>query len=330
MIRKVQKGFNSATLRSKIRWSVRCLAGFWLLLVILTHWPNPWPNSGEPQHFDKLVHFSLYGVLATLAVHVVTIRSVTYPRHLTLGRNIDVLALVVAFALFDEATQPLTGRDFDWFDWLADSLGALTAIVLYNAWRLRGIPSNRGESNMASFKQLTDFLVSLGTDKVPHTNEIFLAHLIGVYRDLETWGCDDALCAAGMFHSIYGTERFQRFSLPLSRRGEVRDLIGTRAEWLAYVNCFMDRASFDRVAFGDGENYRFKHRLSGEEMVLSRAEFDDLARIHLCDWLEQVPRSKEWDYRRPVYRRLAQRLGGVALEAYDRVFTMETASSAMV
>jgi hypothetical protein len=176
---------------------------------------------------------------------------------------------------------------------------------------------------MTTFKQLTDFLVSLGTDKVPHTNEVFLAHLIGVYRDLEAWGCDEDLCRAGMFHSIYGTERFQKFSLPLARRSEVRELIGTRAERLGYLNCAMDRASFDRAAFGDGEAYCIVDRLTGGEVELPRDEFDDLCRVHLCDWLEQVPRSKEWDYRRPAYRRMAERLGGTAQEAYDRVFALE-------
>lgn len=177
---------------------------------------------------------------------------------------------------------------------------------------------------MTTYKQLTDFLLSLGVDKVPHTNEVFLAHLIGVYRDLKSWGCDEDLCRAGMFHSIYGTERFQRFSLPVERRGEVRELIGPRAERLAYLNCAMQRGSFDGAAFGDGETYRISDRLTGEELTVSRLEFDDLCRVHLCDWLEQVPRSKEWDYRRPVYRELAERLGGVAQEAYDRVFASES------
>jgi hypothetical protein len=180
---------------------------------------------------------------------------------------------------------------------------------------------------MTTFKQLTDFLVSLGTDKVSHTNEIFLSHLIGVYRDLEAWGCDDDLCRAGMFHSIYGTERFQRFSLPLSRRGEVRDLIGPRAERLGYLNCAMDRASFDRAVFNDGDTYRIVDRITGEDIELDRAELNDLCRVHLCDWLEQVPRSKEWDYRRAAYRRMAERLGGVAQEAYDRVFELEAAAA---
>jgi VanZ family protein len=346
---------------SKYRHVIRWLIGYWLLLVALTHWPNPWPQKSEPEHFDKLVHFSLYAVLATLAVRAASLRWVGWDQQacerrpttlsgdrpprgypapgvgrlmLTEARRLmpfnatAVLLIVVAFALLDEATQPLTRRDFDWWDWLADGLGALSGVVAYNWWRLRGMATDRGEANMISYKQLTDFLVSIGTDKVPHTNEVFLAHLIGVYRDMESWGCDDDLCRAGMFHSIYGTERFQRFSLPQARRGEVRDLIGPRAEWLAFVNCLMDRASFDRAAFDDGDSYAIVNRLTNETIVLPRAEFDDLCRVHLCDWLEQVPRSKEWDYRRPVYRRLAERLGGAALEAYDRVFTLESATTA--
>ena len=71
---------------------------------------------------------------------------------------------------------------------------------------------------MTTFKQLTDFLVELGTDKVPHTNEVFLAHLIAVHRDLKVWGCDEELCRAGMFHSIYGTQKFQGFKLPVGAR----------------------------------------------------------------------------------------------------------------
>jgi len=124
-----------------------------------------------------------------------------------------------------------------------------------------------------------------------------------------------------MFHSIYGTELFQGFKLPLERRPEVRALIGARAEQLAYLNCAMDRASFDRAVERGSEPYRFRDRLTGEEVTLSAADFDDLCRIHLYDWLEQVPRSQRgWDYRRQGYRNIAQRLGGVAEESYEQVF----------
>ena len=172
-----------------------------------------------------------------------------------------------------------------------------------------------------SFKELTNFLIGLGVDEVAHTNESFLAHLIGVYRYMEARGCNEELCRAGMFHSIYGTELFQGFKLPVERRPEVRELIGERAERLAYLNCAMDRASFDRAVEQGGEPHRFRDRLTGEEVTLSAADFDDLCRIHLYDWLEQVPRSQRgWDYRRQAYRNISRRLGGVAEKSYDEVF----------
>jgi hypothetical protein len=123
-----------------------------------------------------------------------------------------------------------------------------------------------------------------------------------------------------MFHSIYGTEKFQGFTLPLGRRGEVRELIGERAERLAYLNCAMDRASFDRALDRLGAPFPIMDRITGAEVELARNDFDDLCCVHLIDWLEQVPRSQEWDYRRAGYRKMADRLGGLAAERYQRVF----------
>jgi hypothetical protein len=178
----------------------------------------------------------------------------------------------------------------------------------------------------SSFKRLTDFLVGLGVKQVDHTGKSYLAHLIGVYRYMKDKGCSEELCQAGMFHSIYGTELFQRFGLPLERRPEVRALIGERAERLAYLNCAMDRASFDRAADQSTEPYDVVDRITGETVSLSQADFDDLCRVHLFDWLEQVPRSQKWDYRRAGYRRLAQRLGGIAGDDYDRIFASAPAA----
>jgi hypothetical protein len=177
------------------------------------------------------------------------------------------------------------------------------------------------------WKRLTDFLVGLGTEQVSHTEKSYLAHLIGVYRYMEGHGCGEELCRAGMFHSIYGTELFQRFALPLERRADVCALIGERAERLAYLNCAMDRATFDGAAAQDEGPYRIRDRITGDEVVLSGEDFDDLCRVHLYDWLEQVPRSRKWDYRRPGYRRLAERLGGVAQASYNRTFEAEAAGA---
>jgi len=176
----------------------------------------------------------------------------------------------------------------------------------------------------ASYKQCTEFLVALGIEKVAHTEKTYLGHLVNVYRLMESEGCTEEICCAGMFHSIYGTERFQGFKLALECRAKVQALIGERAEKLAYLNCAMDRATFDLAAEGDGVTYHFRDRITGDPVELTRADFDDLCRVHLYDWLEQVPRSSYgWGYRRPAYRRMAERLGGQPLAAYERVFATE-------
>jgi hypothetical protein len=178
----------------------------------------------------------------------------------------------------------------------------------------------------STFKELTNYLMSLGVNEIGHSSKSFLAHLIGVYKYMEARGCDEELCQAGLFHSIYGTELFQGFKLEVDRRPEVRALIGDRAEHIAYINCAMNRASFDRALEQDEGPYQILDRLTGETHTLSQRDFDDLGRMHLYDWLEQVARSGMWDYRRPGYRRIAARLGGIAQESYDRVFAEEPAS----
>lgn len=180
---------------------------------------------------------------------------------------------------------------------------------------------------MSDYRRLADYLVGLGIEDVAHTGKSYLAHLVGLYRLMQSQGCSEELCRAGMFHSIYGTAQFQGFKLPLEARGEVRSLIGERAERLAYLNCAMDRDVFDATVLQGVPPWRYRDRLTGEELALPDADFDDLCRIHLFDWLEQVPRSRfGWDFRRRPYRALAERLGGSALATYDHVFAAEPAA----
>ena len=178
-----------------------------------------------------------------------------------------------------------------------------------------------------TYKDLTNFFLKEGIADVPHTHKNYLAHVIAVYNDMKRFGADEDLCRAGMYHSVYGTERFQKVAIPLERREEIRQLIGDRAEKFAYWNCFMDRAFFDESVLNDDQTPRFRDRVTGEVIDLSPEDFTELMRLRLCDWLEQVPRTKIWDYRRAGLRRMAERLGGVALESYDRVFAAETATA---
>ena len=173
-------------------------------------------------------------------------------------------------------------------------------------------------------KRYTDFLASCGTEKIEHTGEnSFLAHLTAVYWDLKRWGYEEHICLVGLFHSIYGTDKFRRFALPLEQRNDVRDLIGERAERLAYFFCAMDRQSFDESLAREIPPYSMKDRFTGETVEFTDDDFEDLCKVQLVDWLEQVPRSKQWDYRRETHRKLAERLGKFATQERTRVYSME-------
>ncbi len=174
------------------------------------------------------------------------------------------------------------------------------------------------------YKPMTAFLIGLGIEEMSHTGKSYIGHLIAVHRLMEESGCDRDSCRAALFHSIYGTEEFQRFQLPLERRDEVRALIGERAERLAYLNCAMDRASFDAALQQHEPPYPMRDRFTGNEVQLSQDDFDELCQVHLYDWLEQVPRSRRgYGYRRTAYRDIAERLGATAIAAYDQVFVNE-------
>lgn len=174
------------------------------------------------------------------------------------------------------------------------------------------------------YRAMMEFLLGMGIEEMSHTGKTYLSHLVAVHRLMELAGCGRDACRAAVFHSIYGTEEFQRFQLPLERRAEVAAVIGERAERLAYLNCAMDRASFDRALAQSQPPYPMRDRFTDEERLLDQDDFTDLCRVHLYDWLEQVPRSRRgYGYRRAAYRDLAERLGPAALETYERVFAEE-------
>lgn len=123
-----------------MRRARRWLLGFVATLVLLTHVPGRLLHGmKEPRHWDKVVHFGLYATLAILALRALAPRSAaSEPRWAAFARCAGVLLCVAAFGLLDEATQPFTGRDFDWFDWLADGVGALGGMICYEVVRRRG------------------------------------------------------------------------------------------------------------------------------------------------------------------------------------------------
>lgn len=78
--------------------------------------------------YDKIVHFLVFGLLATAVVRIESIRR--------LGWRGAVLAAVMvsAYGGIDEFRQSLTpGRMVEFADWVADTLGAALAAGLYQS-----------------------------------------------------------------------------------------------------------------------------------------------------------------------------------------------------
>jgi len=53
---------------------------------------------------------------------------------------------------------------------------------------------------MPTFKEMTQYFQDAGANDIPHTKKTYLAHGIGVYRDMKDWGGDEDLCRAALFH----------------------------------------------------------------------------------------------------------------------------------
>jgi len=78
---------------------------------------------------DKIGHFGLYGALATAIVRYPSLARLPWLRLWW------AFPLASAYGLGDEFRQSLTVfRTFEWDDWLADSLGAATAVTFYLRW----------------------------------------------------------------------------------------------------------------------------------------------------------------------------------------------------
>jgi len=75
-------------------------------------------------YFDKIAHFSVFGLLGTLIARSPGVRRFRY-----------AILIVSLFGISDEFRQSFTpGRSVEFADWMADTLGAALAVSLYAFW----------------------------------------------------------------------------------------------------------------------------------------------------------------------------------------------------
>lgn len=124
----------------------------------------------------------------------------------------------------------------------------------------------------------------LDADHSIHGGRNLRAHLVGTAELLSAWGCCDHVCAAGMFHSIYGTNAFRAVQLKHPERRWLRALIGRQAERLVYLFSICERPE---ALLNDESTLLLVNRKSGRNVKVSKQELQDLRTIECANLFEQ-------------------------------------------
>ena len=142
-------------------------------------------------------------------------------------------------------------------------------------------------TNRNSTQERINLLDQLPVHKVEHFGRPLKDHLIGTHNLLDQWGCSEALCLAGLFHSVYGTGTFKTVTLAAEHRQQLRSLIGEYAESLVYIYCMSDRKKL--LMENQSPPFYWVSHNSHEQTRLSRDVLVDLIALEAANYVEQLP-----------------------------------------
>jgi aspartyl/asparaginyl beta-hydroxylase (cupin superfamily) len=130
---------------------------------------------------------------------------------------------------------------------------------------------------------LIGYLDSAGAAELPHgERRALLDHLIGTYEVVRRWKQPVLLQQVALIHSVYGTDVYQRQLLPLSRRGELREIAGEEVERLAYLFSVTPR---EPLLAG---THLWAPGVSTSTGGATREDLDALVLLHMANLAEQA------------------------------------------
>jgi VanZ family protein len=103
-------------------------AGYWAAIFLATHLPIK--VDAEATGADKIAHFVMYATLAALVLSAVAAF-----RPVGARATAGVVLAAAAYGALDEWTQGFVGRTSDFWDWMADTAGAICGAGFYLAAR---------------------------------------------------------------------------------------------------------------------------------------------------------------------------------------------------
>lgn len=222
-----------------------------------------------------------------------------------------------------------------------DVMGGVRYSLIFSFWRegaafQTGVyshgksakPSKSAEASLGEYaKKPLAYLRALRAHDVPHSNHSLLDHLIGTAAVLQGWSCDEPVCLAGLFHSVYGTEGFKTVLVTIDEREDVAKHIGVRAERLSFLFSQMDRRSFYSHVY---EKSRSRVRLYdiAEEIDIDWRDQQDIMAMIWANTVDQLYRMPVDDGELRDMRAALGRMHGIlsdaAIGALEKILATDT------
>lgn len=136
------------------------------------------------------------------------------------------------------------------------------------------------------YQRKRDFLLARGGAGLSHSGQSLLRHLEATASILAAWSARPALCDAGLFHSVYGTESFAGAIASVADRTEVRALISDEAEDLTWM---FGKCSQQSIVEWATETSPLLDSAGGD-LAVPASQRRDLCELVVANWLEQRPR----------------------------------------
>jgi hypothetical protein len=92
--------------------------------------------------------------------------------------------------------------------------------------------------------ELSDFLLSIGVDKISHSGRSIYDHLLGTYDIIKKENGDEKIALIGGLHCVYGTYRFNHKTIDLDS-GFVSDHFGDEIDTFVRKFGTMDRKKLE-------------------------------------------------------------------------------------
>jgi hypothetical protein len=139
------------------------------------------------------------------------------------------------------------------------------------------------------FRQLAD----LGAGDFRHLNGSLEQHFLGVREMLVSWGADETLTRAGLFHAAYGTAGFTPVMISLDRRGDISRLIGSDAEEIVYTYCACDRESV-WPQIGQSDDVIFRDRFTGKTRLIAGGDLRQFCELTCANEIEIASKDPQF------------------------------------